>query len=76
MTDAERIAEIEAELVIVKAAITHLVRGGQQYMIQSGGSMRQFMAADLDKLRSYKNELNAELRELNDESGLTLGAGW
>jgi hypothetical protein len=76
LTDTERIAEIDAELTIVNNAITHLLQGGQQYMIQTGASMRQFMAADLDKLRSYRNELRAEKRELNDEAGLTLGAGW
>lgn len=76
MTDDARIAEIEAELTQVNNAISHLLQGGQMYLIQTGSSMRQYQSADLDKLRSLRGELRAELRELQDESGLSLGAGW
>ena len=72
----DTVEEIEAEIAIVSAAITALMQGGQQYMIQTGASMRQFMAADIDKLRDYRNELKAQLRSLEGLDGLTIGAGW
>lgn len=76
MTDEDRMAEINVELAEVTKAISHLLAGGQMYMLQTGSSMRQFQSADIDKLRSYRGELRAELRELQGESGFVMGAGW
>ena len=68
--------ELVAELAEVNKAITHILKGGQSYSIDSGGSSRSFTGADLDKLRSYRGELKREIKEIDGEAGMTLGAGW
>lgn len=69
-------AELDAEIALVTAAIQHILKGGQSYSIDSGGSRRTFEAADFEMLKKYRAELYAEKRELDGSSGMTLGAGW
>lgn len=73
------IAEVEAEIVIVRAAISGLIQGGQSYTINSGGSIRTFTGVDIDKLRSILADLKKELAQLEDEydtPGFAVGANW
>jgi hypothetical protein len=69
-------AELTAEIAVVSTAITHIMKAGQEYTIDSGGSSRRFRAADLNDLKRYRQELYAELRTIQGTSGLQLGAGW
>jgi len=74
------IAEVEAEIVIVRAAILGLAQGGASYTINSGGSIRTFTGVDIGKLRSLLSDLKKELACLEDPydnaQGMTIGAGW
>lgn len=66
-------AEITTEIAIVQTAITNLLLTGQEYEVGTGSSRRKFVVADLKELRSYKTELNNQLREVQQTSGVQVG---
>jgi hypothetical protein len=65
--------EIKAELLIINTAIRNIMLVGQEYTTGSGASTRTFKAADIDKLRKYRQSLNRELREVTGCSGVVVG---
>jgi len=73
------IATVEAEIADVRAAISTLIKGGQSYSINSGGSQRTVTQLDLPNLRSWLIHLQQELAELNqsaDTRGIIMGPNW
>ena len=68
--------EIELELSLVNQAISHILKGGQSYTINSGGSIRVVTMANLKDLRRQRSELQAQLDALNGCAGLNIGAAW
>ncbi len=65
--------EIKAELLIINTAIMNIMLVGQEYATGSGSSTRTFKAADIDKLRKYRQALNKELRQIMGISGTVVG---
>ena len=65
--------EINAELSIVKTAITNLLKTGKKYELGSGASKRVFEMTDLKDLREYRTELNQQLKDVEGTSGMVLG---
>lgn len=73
------IAIVEVEIDDIRTAISALIKGGQSYTLNSGGSSRTVVQADLKSLRSWLIELQQELAELNqsyDTRGKIIGVGW
>lgn len=73
------IVEVELEITETRASIRAIVKGGQSYMIGSGGSTRSTMQAKLKELRKLLLDLNQELATLNNprnRKGFTVRAGW
>jgi hypothetical protein len=73
------IAIVEAEIDDVRAAISAVIKGGQSYTINSGGSIRTVTMADTKFLRGWLIELQQELAELEqsaDTQGFIVGANW
>jgi len=68
--------ELEEELAEVQAAISAIRKGGQSYMITSGSSTRQVMAADYDKLVKERSRLLRQIQAIDGEAGITIGASW
>ena len=75
MTDAELITQLEIELSLVNDAIAHVLKTGERYEIGTGSSRRVF-EADLTKLRKMQNDIRAQLRTLDDDDAVVLGASW
>jgi len=65
---AELLAEKEAELAEVKAAISAVLSGSQSYKIGT----RSLERADLKTLRDMKKELEEEIRSLEGGGGRVL----
>ena len=65
--------EILDEIAVVNTAIRNIMLTGQEYTIKSEGSERTFKAADIDKLRSWRNELNQQLQDEQGTSGILVG---
>lgn len=65
--------ELTAEIAVVNTAITNILLTGQKYEIGSGPSKRVFEAAQLDSLRSYRTELQLQLKDVQETGGLVLG---
>ena len=61
----------------IDKAILHILKGGQSYTIGSAsGSSRAFTGADLDTLRSMKNEYESKLAGLNKKKAVKIQIGW
>ena len=82
MTDAERITELEAELVEVRAAKSRMYKVGQSSNIGTGKSTRQFTEINFPDLVKRENEIIAELYSLgwdddsSNKGAVALKAGW
>jgi len=74
--NSEEIAEIEAELVEITAAISALRLGGQSFTISSGASSRAVTMVDYSVLVQNKRDLELRLRELRGTVGIVIRAGW
>lgn len=68
--------EIQEDITSVRAAINAVVKGGQSYTINSGGSTRQVTQADLTGLRKWLADLIQEYRDAEGSGGLDIGAAW
>jgi hypothetical protein len=68
--------EIQEDIYSVRAAITAVVKGGQSYTINSGGSSRQVTQADLAGLKRWLADLVQEYRDTEGSGGLDIGASW
>lgn len=68
--------EIQEDIDSVRAAITAVVKGGQSYTINSGGSSRQVTQADLAGLKCWLADLVQEYRDTEGSGGLDIGASW
>jgi hypothetical protein len=68
--------EIQEDIDSVRAAITAVVKGGQSYTINSGGSSRQVTQADLAGLKRWLADLVQEYRDTEGSGGLDIGAAW
>jgi hypothetical protein len=68
--------EIQEDIDSVRAAITAVVKGGQSYTINSGGSSRQVTQADLAGLKRWLADLVQEYRDTEGSGGLDIGASW
>ena len=65
-----------AELEQVNAAISHILRGGQSYTINSGGGSRTVTYADYNALLKRKAALETQIATASGAAGGRLGAGW
>ena len=71
--------EIQTEIAEINAALSHLRKGGQSYSMMSaagGGSQRIVTLVDYDKLVRHRNELEAQLRSLNEKRAFRIRSGW
>lgn len=68
--------EIQEDIDSVRAAISAVVKGGQSYTINSGGSSRQVTQADLAGLKRWLADLVQEHRDTEGSGGLDIGASW
>lgn len=68
--------EIQEDIDSVRAAISAVVKGGQSYTINSGGSSRQVTQADLAGLKRWLADLIQEYRDTEGSGGLDIGASW
>ena len=76
MTDEELTTEIELEIANITLALNHILKGGQSYTINSGGSTRTVTMADYKQLITQRSILRQSLKEIDSTAGLVLGAGW
>lgn len=79
MTDAEKaalIAQYEDEIAEITTAMSAIRKGGQEYTIDTGSSIRKVSMADYETLKIERNELYAKIQELEGDAGITLTAGW
>lgn len=77
--DADRVAEIQAEIAEIDTALSHLRKGGQRYRIETatgGGSKREVEMADYDVLVKHRERLREELRILNNERPFRIRPNW
>jgi hypothetical protein len=68
--------EIEAELALIDAAINGILKGGQSYMINSGGGSRNTTNANLETLYKRRDRLEYALACVSGGTHLKMGAGW
>lgn len=71
--------EIRAEITEINTALSYIRKGGQSYMLMTsagGGTQRSVTMADYDKLVRHRNELQSQLRELEDTRATRIRAGW
>lgn len=72
-------ASIAAEIAEIDAALSAIRKGGQSYTITSaagGGTSRVVTSADYRALVQHRNELQAQLDEINGTRAIRLRAGW
>ncbi len=72
------LTELQSELTEINAAISHILKGGQEYEINtgSGGTIRKVKLADLDMLRKYKNEIESKIQNLNGTRATYIRPNW
>jgi hypothetical protein len=73
------IAEMEAEIVEINTALSHIRKGGQMYTIMSAsgaGTSRTVTMADYNKLLAHRNELQRQIDGLEGRRACRIGAGW
>jgi hypothetical protein len=78
MTAAE-IAAIEAEIVEINIALSHIRKGGQSYTITSAsgaGTSRMVTMADYNTLIKQRNDLQRQLDGANGKRGFRAGCAW
>ncbi len=69
-------AEIEALLIEYKAARTSILKLGQSYIINTGGSIRTVTHADLGEIQTQINNLEQQLLDVQGCGGTVLRPGW
>ena len=76
---ARTAAEIQAEITQITTALSQIMVAGQSYEITSGsgaGTKRVVTMADYDTLEKHRNDLYAELAEVNGTRAKRIRAGW
>lgn len=68
--------EINDLLTQYRAARTAILKLGQNYTIQTGGSMRVVTHANLKEIQSEIKNLEAQLEEVKGNTGTMLRPGW
>jgi len=69
--------EIQALILEIDTAISHILKGGQEYTITSAsGSARTFKGAEISTLINWKNQLESQLAGKNNTKAVKLQAGW
>ena len=82
MTNAERITELETELVEVRAAKSRALAAGQERSIGGGKSTHQFTEVSYSELIKREKEIISELTSLGWNTdkphggAVVIGAGW
>ena len=66
-------SELEAEILVWRTAISNIAKTGKRYEIGTGSSKIVFEAADLKDMREYLYDLEQQLRDLNETSGVNVG---
>lgn len=69
-------AEIEALLVEYRAARTAILKLGQSYTIQTGGSMRVVTHANLKEVQDQISNLEQQLKDIQGDGGTVFRPGW
>lgn len=72
-------ASIAAEIAEIDTALSVIRKGGQSYTIMSAagsGTTRTVTNADYKELVRHRNELQAQLDEINGTRAIRLRAGW
>jgi hypothetical protein len=72
-------AEIAAEIAEINAALTAIRKGGQSYTMMSAagaGTTRTVTSADYSALVRHRNELLAQLDEINGTRAVRVRAAW
>jgi len=69
-------SEINSALADYISARTAILKGGQSYNINSGGSSRSVTMADLAMIENQIRIYYQMLEELNGDKGFVLRAGW
>lgn len=71
--------EIQAEIDSITTALSNIRTAGQSWEITSGtgaGTKRVVTMADYDTLVKHRNDLIAELREVQGRSVRVMSPGW
>ncbi len=72
-------ATIAAEIAEIDAALSAIRKGGQSYTIMSAtgsGTTRTVTSADYAALVAHRNELQAQLNEINGTRAIRVRAAW
>ena len=77
-TSVYTLAQLQAELVEVEAALSAIRNGGQSYTINSGpgGTSRTFTGADYDTLRNHKKDLESKIETLSETRATFIRPNW
>jgi hypothetical protein len=67
---------MEEELAQINEAIDAVMKGGQSFMIDSGGGKRQVTYADYGLLVKRRDELAARIAAANGGLGTRVTFGW
>ena len=72
------LAELQAELAEIKAALSAIRKGGQSYTLNtgSGGTSRTVTMVDYNTLVEHKNELEAKIATANGKRASIVRAAW
>lgn len=69
-------SEINTILADYQAARTAILKGGQSYTINSGGTIRVVTMADLQTIEKEISKYLQMLEELSGNKGYQINAGW
>jgi hypothetical protein len=77
LTNAELLAIYNAELLLLNAAIAHVYKTGQRYIIGTGASKREF-ESDINALNDQRRKLIVQINQLDTTVNKTIQtkAGW
>jgi len=76
VTRQEKIDSLTTELTEVETAISYILKGGQEYTIQSGGGPRSTTNADLSLLYKRKETILSQISGLNRTRVTKMRPGW
>lgn len=78
MTKSEKLTELRADLVEIKAALTAIRKGGQSYTISSlsSGSSRTITNADYSTLLEEKRAIEGQIASLESRRAMRVRPGW
>jgi hypothetical protein len=65
-----------AELARIDEAISHILKGGQSYSLNTGGGSRTVTYADYNQLIQRKKALETQIAIENGYAGGRIGAAW